>query len=58
MQNFSIRPEVQLRALNKLLTMPDEDLGKGAGTSPQAPRKGWEVEPTSLSFQAANWESS
>ncbi|KAK7802366.1 hypothetical protein U0070_018116 [Myodes glareolus] len=27
MQNFSIRPEVQLRALNKLLTMPEEDLG-------------------------------
>lgn len=44
MQNFSIRPEVQLRALNKLLTMPEEDLGKGAGTSPQAPKKGWEVE--------------
>ncbi|CAO2598158.1 Serine/threonine kinase-like domain-containing protein STKLD1 [Lemmus lemmus] len=27
MQNFSNRPEVQLRALKKLLTMPDEDLG-------------------------------
>ncbi|XP_038193376.1 serine/threonine kinase-like domain-containing protein STKLD1 [Arvicola amphibius] len=27
MQNFSSRPEVQLRALNKLLTMPEEDLG-------------------------------
>ncbi|OBS81645.1 hypothetical protein A6R68_20192, partial [Neotoma lepida] len=26
MQNFSTRPEVQLRALNKLLTMPEEDL--------------------------------
>ncbi|XP_041530432.1 serine/threonine kinase-like domain-containing protein STKLD1 isoform X2 [Microtus oregoni] len=27
MQNFSTRPEVQLRALNKLVTMPEEDLG-------------------------------
>lgn len=44
MQNFSTRPEVQLRALNKLLTMPEEDLGNGADTAPQAPGKGWEVE--------------
>eukprot|EP00073_Rattus_norvegicus_P045164 XP_017447312.1 PREDICTED: serine/threonine kinase-like domain-containing protein STKLD1 isoform X2 [Rattus norvegicus] len=27
MQNFSHRPEVQLRALNKLLTMPEDQLG-------------------------------
>ncbi|XP_060245708.1 serine/threonine kinase-like domain-containing protein STKLD1 isoform X4 [Meriones unguiculatus] len=27
MQSFSTRPEVQLRALDKLLTMPEEDLG-------------------------------
>ncbi|XP_006498170.2 serine/threonine kinase-like domain-containing protein STKLD1 isoform X1 [Mus musculus] len=27
MQNFSSRPEVQLRAINKLLTMPEDQLG-------------------------------
>ncbi|XP_051022283.1 serine/threonine kinase-like domain-containing protein STKLD1 [Acomys russatus] len=27
MQNFSTRPEVQLRAIKKLLTMPEEELG-------------------------------
>lgn len=43
MQGFSTRPEVQLRALDKLLTMPEEDLGKGPALSPEDPGKGWEM---------------
>lgn len=34
MQTFSTRPEVQFRAINKLLTIPEEELGKGLAPSP------------------------
>lgn len=43
MQTFSNRPEVQLRALNKLLKMTEEELGKGPAPFPEAPGKDWEV---------------
>ena len=51
MQNFSSRPEVQLRAVNKFLTMPEDQLGKGPAPFADS-REGWAVGTTKLLPQA------
>lgn len=45
MQNFSHRPEVQLRAINKFLTMPEDQLGKSSHLPQRLPGKAgrWEL---------------
>ena len=46
MQNFSSRPEVQHRALKRLLRMPEDQLGRAPGPSSTPPlRASWGALP-------------
>lgn len=61
MQNFSSRPEVQLRAINKFLTIPEDQLGKGPAPSPDSQERlgGGDYQPLLQAFlaSATNWDS-